>query len=228
MEKRHRVFIAINLPEEIKKELVNFYDKWSAFIDHSYDDISTSRFEFYVNKNSIKLFDKKDDKNDHGNSNYSYYFCLLTIDNGKDVCHANAIIIDNKRMTITRFEPHGARTRIYDYVNLEKLLKQVFHEKFSDYIYISPWSYQAYNGPQTYETLVKDEYAGFCLAWSLRFMHLRAIYRDVSYAKLDKIILMEEIGPLGHQIRAYTTFFNSLSNNLRQCKTRSFIQRQRY
>ncbi len=28
MEKRHRVFIAINLPEEIKKELSHFYDKW--------------------------------------------------------------------------------------------------------------------------------------------------------------------------------------------------------
>ncbi len=28
MEKRHRIFIAINLPEEIKKELARFYDKW--------------------------------------------------------------------------------------------------------------------------------------------------------------------------------------------------------
>ncbi|MCX6718330.1 MAG: RNA 2',3'-cyclic phosphodiesterase [Candidatus Staskawiczbacteria bacterium] len=28
MEKRHRVFIAINLPGEIKKELAGFYDKW--------------------------------------------------------------------------------------------------------------------------------------------------------------------------------------------------------
>lgn len=28
MEKRHRVFIAINLPESIKKELAKYYDKW--------------------------------------------------------------------------------------------------------------------------------------------------------------------------------------------------------
>ncbi len=28
MEKRHRVFIAINLPKEIKKQLADFYDKW--------------------------------------------------------------------------------------------------------------------------------------------------------------------------------------------------------
>lgn len=28
MEKRHRVFIAINLPAEVKKELAKFYDKW--------------------------------------------------------------------------------------------------------------------------------------------------------------------------------------------------------
>lgn len=28
MEKRHRVFIAINLPEEVKRELAGFYDKW--------------------------------------------------------------------------------------------------------------------------------------------------------------------------------------------------------
>jgi 2'-5' RNA ligase len=28
MEKRHRIFIAINLPEDIKRELVSFYDKW--------------------------------------------------------------------------------------------------------------------------------------------------------------------------------------------------------
>ena len=28
MEKRHRVFIAINLPEEVKKELAKFCDKW--------------------------------------------------------------------------------------------------------------------------------------------------------------------------------------------------------
>jgi len=29
MEKRHRVFIAINLPEEIKKELFSYSEKWS-------------------------------------------------------------------------------------------------------------------------------------------------------------------------------------------------------
>jgi 2'-5' RNA ligase len=28
MEKRHRIFIAINLPQDIKKELSSFYDKW--------------------------------------------------------------------------------------------------------------------------------------------------------------------------------------------------------
>ena len=28
MEKRHRVFIAINLPEEVKKELAGFYERW--------------------------------------------------------------------------------------------------------------------------------------------------------------------------------------------------------
>ena len=28
MEKRHRVFIAINLPGDIKKQLASFYDKW--------------------------------------------------------------------------------------------------------------------------------------------------------------------------------------------------------
>jgi len=28
MEKRHRVFIAISLPEEIKRELYKYYDKW--------------------------------------------------------------------------------------------------------------------------------------------------------------------------------------------------------
>ena len=28
MEKRHRVFIAINLPEEVKRGLARFYDKW--------------------------------------------------------------------------------------------------------------------------------------------------------------------------------------------------------
>jgi len=28
MEKRHRIFIAINLPEEVKRELARFYDKW--------------------------------------------------------------------------------------------------------------------------------------------------------------------------------------------------------
>jgi 2'-5' RNA ligase len=28
MEKKHRIFIAINLPAEIKKELAKFYDKW--------------------------------------------------------------------------------------------------------------------------------------------------------------------------------------------------------
>jgi 2'-5' RNA ligase len=28
MEKRHRVFIAINLPEEIKRELAKYYEKW--------------------------------------------------------------------------------------------------------------------------------------------------------------------------------------------------------
>jgi len=28
MEKRHRIFIAINLPEDIKNELVKYYEKW--------------------------------------------------------------------------------------------------------------------------------------------------------------------------------------------------------
>ena len=31
MEKRHRIFIAINLPEDIKKELFSYSEKWQEF-----------------------------------------------------------------------------------------------------------------------------------------------------------------------------------------------------
>ncbi|OGZ79365.1 MAG: 2'-5' RNA ligase [Candidatus Staskawiczbacteria bacterium RIFOXYD2_FULL_37_9] len=56
MEKRHRIFIAINLPEEIKKELARFYDKWPELPAKwaSKDNLHLT-LEFLGNLNDVEI-----------------------------------------------------------------------------------------------------------------------------------------------------------------------------
>ena len=107
--------------------------------------------------------------------------------------HANSIIIDTKRKVIELFEPHGYRvtlstlggvsgaynkkTRI-----IQRYLKNIFPKyRFIDAVdKIKKTAYQAEKDP--------DEHTGYCVMWSLLFLHYRLLNPDIDINLLMKYI----------------------------------------
>jgi len=110
--------------------------------------------------------------------------------------------------------------------NIDIFLQNYINKNFQNYIYIGTNHYQL-TGPQNYDKH-SDNFKGYCLIWSLRFIHLYALNSNniqPSIALIKQIyglIMDESILPLNLQIRSYTTLL------LTTKVTRSFVKSKNY
>ena len=140
--------------------------------------------------------------------------------------HANMIVIDTVKRTITRFEPHGANVDdVYDPRDIDGGIRRVLVPVVESALGISiervitPSDFCPADGLQTTELLqkrypaqytivsgeiVKKEKGGYCDAWSAMWLH----YRILNPNKSDKQVYdMIHAGwdDLATKIRAYVT-----------------------
>lgn len=102
---------------------------------------------------------------------YIVFFLRLKIDNSY---HANMIIIDTKKKTVERFEPHGGDQEIYDADILDARINDYFMKR--GYKYISPKMMVCPRGVQDIMesyTIDKYKFSGFCKTWSFLYALLR-------------------------------------------------------
>ncbi len=130
--------------------------------------------------------------------------------------HSNALIFDTHAKTLTRFEPHGSLTRMYDMDPLDAQLRTRLKEILPEYTYVPPSAYCPREGPQTVEgyhawrRLTQGTplaQVGYCGAWSLLFLHTRLVFPDLSDAAITAKLLTGH--NLRERIESYATFILS-------------------
>jgi hypothetical protein len=243
-------YISKNQIYNFDKDNTKIYKKWKKMIEHKHGIVKTGNIDIYVNpkkgtitklKNPDFIFhvitiypdDYPDDlltKFDYP-ENSDYHENNKNNDNDNDnnnnndidypSSHANALIINHDLKTACRYEPHGSNIEMYNHIAVDELIKKIIPY---NYTYFSPLSYQSINGPQSFEVSTKDQFIGFCLSWSLKFMHMHLLYPSLNHKEIDDLMLLEDVGSLPNQIRAYTTYitaYSEKSNNF--MITRSFV-----
>lgn len=135
--------------------------------------------------------------------------CVIYIKPGKS--HANALIFDKENKVLTRYEPRGARTRVYDNSKLDNVirnwLKQIYGDKWK---YNGPIDYCPNIGPQKKETSVKNnDNVDFCTIWSLLYIHFRIMNPKMSDKQISDYLESKTDQELHSMIRQYTEFIQT-------------------
>ena len=127
--------------------------------------------------------------------------------------HANLLIIDQKKKTIERFEPHGKFSLFYDHAKLEKTITKEVLPKLglNNFIYFEPYQWECPNiGPQSKEGKnVKVEQqrlcegGGFCVVYSTLIGHLRIAFPEKTTKEITERLLQFSAVEILNIIRRY-------------------------
>lgn len=140
-------------------------------------------------KTAIKKCAKKN------NVRIVYFTLSLIVDDG-DLMHANIVLIDLKKKTIERFEPHGCAS-IYKPSYVNTFFKKYVLKMFKMKQYIPPSKISSKVGIQK----IADAYDGMCVTISMMYLQMRIMnlnlppkkivehFTKMNKKKLIKIIL---------------------------------------
>lgn len=155
--------------------------------------------------------------------NSRFMMGLLTL-KVKGGYHSNALCYDKKDKTVTRFEPHGSESNVYDMLDLDVEFEKEIKKTFADWKYVSPAMTSPNVGPQTkwaidpYEKktgLVFGqqrviETKGYCSVWSLLFLHHKLHDPTASPTQIIGLLLLIN----NEKLRQYTaTIVNTVDNS---------------
>ena len=154
-------------------------------------------------------------------------FALGMLELRSSFYHANAIIFDKTHKTLTRFEPHGAHTKLRggsDFSeNVDKSIeKWLSNPKKGQKILGKGWTYQPpssfcpKDGPQTKEAkssfkTSQSERSGYCEIWSLMFLQYRMMNPDASNSEIIEYMMNPYTDDeLRTRIREYGAFISNI------------------
>ena len=127
---------------------------------------------------------------------------------------SRANIFNRKRMEFERFEPYGSIDIKSD------MLEEQFDKTFEKFIklylgnnvkYFRPLDYCPNKSFQTYNELKKNSDEGFCVAWSIWYLHLRMTYPSINRKMLVKQALNDISKSRSNKFR---TFIRNYGNYL--------------
>jgi hypothetical protein len=131
-------------------------------------------------------------------NNIRYIIGLIYLNPDSPFGHANSFIFDRIKKVFYRFEPHGAYRKCIDYI-----YREFFKLKGIDYVVVNTDPQERDN--ENFEEFETYEYGGYCLVWSILFLHLFVHYRNI-----NKIIRILESLNTPYNIRLYTEFITNL------------------
>lgn len=153
--------------------------------------------------------------------------------------HANALIFDNIKKEILRFEPNGYGENLYKEAQLDKLLREYAKNLGGEWTYKSPESYCPL-GPQEKEhgyswhyiwrmeeifgDLMKKEIYGYCSVWTVMFIHLKMLNPDADDKAIIDYMNASDNDRMSIMVRQYLAFLLNLamSNDWRISKKKFF------
>ena len=131
------------------------------------------------------------------------FFTFIIIPSKKaKITHANMVIIDWKKKTVERFEPHGH----YNFnpkisCEIDKLFSTKILPKIdlTNFSYLSPTLISPKLGIQS----KTDAYNGMCITISMMYLHIRVLNPDIKQIKLVKFLLNRPVSKLKKMILKY-------------------------
>ena len=135
------------------------------------------------------------------------------------------MLIDTKKKTIERYDPHGvAGTWEFHTKLLDKALKDFFKKELPGYKNLYPLETCPFLGFQPEQELQKEavkqmeqlakhlkKEIGFCVGWSLFYINLRLKYPDVNPKKLQEMAIAKlKKGDMTNFIKNYVTYLSKL------------------
>lgn len=128
---------------------------------------------------------------------------------GEPSGHANAIIIDNRRKTLTRFEPHGGVPHPILDAKLGTFADKLQLRYIAPYTYGPPEGIQSILDVDKFNDYAGDEVAGqmdrgWCQAISLLFIHHRLANPELEVDAVHELMLNKPASTLAMEIRSYT------------------------
>lgn len=132
--------------------------------------------------------------------------------------HANALVIDHRLKFIEHFEPHGEGAAIVQtpekYARGVKTAIEEFRQTYLPDYKLVPFHEicpnlgpQSHEFPGKWERLGVEQKAGFCVAWSGMFIHLRMLNPNIPGKHIGEFMNMAGMDPLvvGEKLRSLKT-----------------------
>jgi hypothetical protein len=145
----------------------------STYVSDYFIELDFLNFKYKIPNILLKSF-----KNCKNNNDIRFYIIPLKLIFNYTDAHSNVIIIDNDKMRIEFFEPHGDSYKgssvPYDIETyIKKLIELIFPIRTVLYDFINVQK-SCPIGLQTKQSIINPS-SGFCLAWSLLFINIRLI-----------------------------------------------------
>lgn len=161
-----------------------------------------------------------DDLQDSINGHYRYFCMTLELIFIHKITHMNALVFDIKRRKIIRFEPNGSTFDTELYLNFDQNLREFFSVYLSDFEYVSPRDYAAEKGVQylayKYDrrqkklAFSKESAEGYCVVWSLLFIHYCIINRNFTPEEINQRLEQKSPEQLHDLVQRYASWLERL------------------
>lgn len=128
--------------------------------------------------------------------------------------HANALIVDIRKRTLIRFEPHGFGVSLYKGRDVDDAFRLFVRASPSLDRYVAPADFTCRTGPQTIQERtaearedlfprVEGQPEGFCLAYAMMFIDTVMAHPDWSYGHVADHLGSGDDLEVGRRARAY-------------------------
>jgi len=153
------------------------------------------------------------------NPSYDLYVLKLSIvGNGNN--HSNMIIVDPKRKEVERFDPYGQVPYISS-DDLDAYLKKYFVRALPGYKYIPSGEifdglgYQIVSNENNDNARVLNDPAGFCIAWCLWYVEMRALNYHISSREMNREA-MQKLNRIHISFRDYIRNYSAVLESRRE------------
>jgi len=124
--------------------------------------------------------------------------------------HQNMLIVDTKKGTMERFEPHGQIKRIFykdDQKKIDKIIRKDLIRKHNLKLkYLSPNLISPLKGPQQ----KADAFCGMCVTFSIMYTHLRLLNPHLSQKEVTEMMMRGTKARVKEKILKYARFVEDI------------------
>lgn len=144
----------------------------------------------------------------YSNKRFIYFMLVIDSKSGRQLSHANVIVIDLYKKTLERFEPYGIiKDKLQESINnaIETRLLNIL--EIDNFKYLAPFDISPNLGPQA----KADAYGGMCVTFSMLYLQLRLMNPDIIQKQLINYLVNKK--DLRKLVLRYAKFIETTLKN---------------